>query len=58
MRMTRSTRWILALIMMAIACQALVFVPVAAYSAIVFWGLSLVFLVAALVVAVKRRGRG
>ena len=55
MRTTRLTKWILALLFLASVCQVLAPVPVAPYSAIVFWGLSLAFLVTALVLAVRRR---
>jgi protein-S-isoprenylcysteine O-methyltransferase Ste14 len=55
MRPTRLTKWILALLFLASVCQLLAPVPVAPYSAIVFWGLSLAFLVTALVLAVRRR---
>jgi hypothetical protein len=55
MRPTRLTKWILALLFLASVCQVLAPVPVAPYSALVFWGLSLAFLVTALVLAVRRR---
>ena len=55
MRPTRLTKWILALLFLAIVCQVPAPVPVAPYSALVFWGLSLAFLVTALVLAVRRR---
>jgi len=55
MRPTRLTKWILTLLFLASVCQVLAPVPVAPYSAIVFWGLSLAFLVTALVLAVRRR---
>lgn len=55
MRRTRLTTWILTLLFLAFVCQVLAPVPVAPYSALVFWGLSLAFLVTALVLAVRRR---
>jgi flagellar biosynthesis component FlhA len=55
MRTTRLTKWILALLFLASVCQVLAPVPVAPYSPIVFWALSLAFLVTALVLAVRRR---
>ena len=55
MRTTRLTKWILALLFLASVCQVLAPVPVAPYSALVFWALSLAFLVTALVLAVRRR---
>ena len=55
MRTTRLTKWILALLFLAIVCQVLAPVPVAPYSALAFWGLSLAFLVTALVLTFRRR---
>lgn len=54
MQATRPTRWILALLMLTVGAQALASVPIFPYSAIVLWGLSLTFLIVALVLAVRR----
>lgn len=54
MRIPLASRWILALILLAIGSLALVFAPGLHDLAAVFWGLSLVFLIAALAIAVSR----
>ncbi len=54
MRRSRLTKWILALLMVAVACQALVFASGLHDFAALLWGLSLAFLIAALVLAVKQ----
>ena len=54
MHRSRLTNWILALLMMAIACQALVFASGLRNFAALLWGLSLAFLIAALVLAVRQ----
>lgn len=54
MRQSLTTRWIVGLLMLVVACQALAFAPVLRNAAVVFWGLSLAFTVGALVLAVTR----
>nr|BFF07535.1 hypothetical protein GCM10023233_25040 [Brevibacterium otitidis] len=54
MRISLKARWIVALLLLAIGSQALAFAPGMHDSAAVLWGLSLVFLVTALVLAVQR----
>lgn len=54
MRIPLQTRWIMALLLLAIGSQALAFAPGLRSFAAVLWGLSLVFLIAALVIAVRR----
>lgn len=54
MRIPQASRWIIALLLLAIGSLALVFAPGLHDLAAVFWGLSLVFLIAALVIAVRR----
>ena len=48
------TRWIIALIILAVAVRGLTFVPQLDYAAVISWGLSLACLIAALVLAVLR----
>lgn len=54
MRISPKARWIVALLFLAIASQALVFAPSLHSVAAVFWGLSFAFLIGALVIAVMR----
>lgn len=54
MRNSLRTRWIIALLLLVVACQALAFAPVLRNAAIVFWGLSLALIIVALVLAVTR----
>lgn len=54
MRLPLKVRWIVTLLILAIGSQALVFAPGLHNVAAVFWGLSFVLLVAALVLAVQR----
>lgn len=54
MRIPLASRWIIALLLLAIGSLALVFAPGLHDLAAVFWGLALVFLIAALVIAVRR----
>ncbi|MBU8579270.1 hypothetical protein [Brevibacterium luteolum] len=49
-----ASRWIIALLLLAIGSLALVFAPGLHDLAAVFWGLALVSLIAALVIAVRR----
>ncbi|MCT1657678.1 hypothetical protein [Brevibacterium luteolum] len=54
MRIPQASRWIIALLLLAIGSLALVFAPGLHDLAAVFWTLSLVSLIAALVIAVRR----
>ncbi len=54
MRIARKTRWIVALLLLAIGSQALLFAPGMRSLAVVFWGISFVLLVTALVIAIQR----
>lgn len=54
MRIQLAARWIVALLLLAIGSLALVFAPGLGDLAAVFWGLSLMFLIAALVIAARR----
>lgn len=54
MNIPLKTRWIIALLFLAISAQALVFAPALHDFAIVLWGLSFVFLIGALTLAVTR----
>lgn len=54
MGLSTKTRWIVALIILSIAVRGLTFVPQLDYGAVISWGLSLTFLIAALVLAVMR----
>ncbi|GAA1853618.1 hypothetical protein [Brevibacterium marinum] len=54
MRIPLKARWIIALLFLAIASQALAFAPGLHDLTAVFWGLSFAFMVGALVVAVIR----
>ena len=54
MRIPQASRWIIALLLLAIGSLALVFAPGLHDLAAVFWGLALVSLIAALVIAVRR----
>ncbi|MCD1286028.1 hypothetical protein CV023_09315 [Brevibacterium sp. CCUG 69071] len=58
MRLPLKVRWIVALLLLAIGSQALVFAPGLHDFAAVFWGLSFVLLVGALVLAVQRYRAG
>lgn len=57
MRRSKLTRWILALIMFAIACIALSQTPQLHYFAALLWFLSLGLMITALVLAVVRSRR-
>lgn len=54
MRIPLASRWIIALMFLVIGCLALAFAPELHDLAAVFWGLALVSLIAALVIAVRR----
>lgn len=54
MRIPQASRWIIALLLLAIGSLALVFAPGLHDLAAVFWGLALMSLIAALVIAVRR----
>ncbi len=54
MRLSPKTRWILALLCLVVASQMLALVPGLHNFAVVLWGLSLAFLIGALVLAVMR----
>lgn len=54
MSLTLKTRWIIALLFLAVSCQALVFAPALHDFAAVLWGLSFVLLIGALTLAVMR----
>ena len=50
----RKLRWIIALLLLVVACQAATHAPPLNNFAVVLWGLSLVFLITALILAVLR----
>ncbi|MDN6529509.1 MAG: hypothetical protein L0K67_10610 [Brevibacterium sp.] len=54
MRLSVTTRWIIALLMLVFACQALAAAPMLHNATTVFWGLSLLLLVGALILAIPR----
>lgn len=54
MSISLKTRWIIALLFLAISSQALVLAPALHDFAAVFWGLSLMLLIGALTLAVMR----
>ncbi|WP_413332750.1 hypothetical protein ACH82I_11605 [Brevibacterium sp. GP-SGM9] len=57
MRLSATTRWILALLLLAVACFVLAPLPPFHDFAALLWGLALASLVAALIVAVRRDRR-
>lgn len=54
MRPSTMTRWILALLFLAVACFVLTPVPPFQNFSLLLWGIALASLVAALIVAVRR----
>ena len=57
MRLSTMTRWILALLLLAVVCFVLAPVPPFQNFALLLWGIALASLVAALIVAVRRDRR-
>lgn len=55
MRLSPKTRWIIALLFLAVGSQALAFAPGMRNIAAIAWGLSLAFLIGALVITEIRR---
>lgn len=61
MRRGRRLSWIIALLLLVTACHVAAHIPPLTNFAVLFWGLSLIFLVIALILAIMRsreHGRG
>lgn len=54
MRRGRRLSWIIALLLLVIACHVAAHIPPLSSFAALFWGLSLIFLVIALILAIMR----
>lgn len=53
-KLSKKTRWIIALLLLSLASRVLTFAPQLDNASTVAWGLSFAFLIAALVLAVMR----